>query len=97
MNPRYLLKTLIEEYGVVVKSKKTGEEYQETMLNCNEALFLLQKDGLMMIADFREFYFFSDQFYLQPIESTEGYKVAMKYYIDRSKAKDFVENYFSKF
>lgn len=95
MSPRYLLKTLMEEYGVVVKSKKTGEEYQERMLNCNEALFLLQKDDLMMIADFREFYFFSDQFYLQPIESTDGYKVDMKYYIERSKAKDFVENYFS--
>jgi hypothetical protein len=96
MTARYILKTLTEDYGVTVTSLKTKEPYVSTMLNCNEALFLLQKDDLMMIADFREAYHhFSDKFYLQPVTSSTGYKVDMKYYIDCEKAENFVVTYFT--
>lgn len=85
----------MEDYGVTITSLKTKEPYISTMLNCNEALFLLQKDDLMMIADFREAYHhFSSNYYLQPVTSIKGYKVDMKYYIDSKKAEMFAVEYF---
>ena len=96
MSIKDLFRRLINDFEIVITNLKTMQPYEDAMMNCNDAMFVFEKEGKMMLVDLREaLHHYSDYYYLQPIQSRTGYTLAMKFYINRNKFEEAVQEYLS--